>query len=158
MQNIRYLQVTLWASLKTKNNGWLKSQETHFQVAITSAYAHIFRIILQHVFLALLVSFSLLFLLCWTLGQFASPPVFVEQMVPKCCVESCNDFWGVSHGPVLVVVQWSYVVPVLLGYNSIALMHQGKALINICPSPKSMEERMYFAACAPEQPPPCCRL
>lgn len=68
------------------------------------------------------------------LGQFASPPVFVEQMGPKCCVESCNDFWGVSHGPVLVVVQWSYVVPVLLGYNSIALMHQGKALINICPS------------------------
>lgn len=50
LQSWCYLQVACWASLKTKNPGWPKSHKTHFQVAITFAYACPCRIILERVF------------------------------------------------------------------------------------------------------------
>lgn len=157
MQNIRYLQVTLWASLKTKNNGWLKSQETHFQVAITSAYACIFRIILQHVFLALLVSFSLLFL--FYAGLWVSLPVLLflwSKWSPNAVWKTAMSCGGFP---------WSCTCTCAVVFCSVSASglqwhccHAPGKSTNVCPSPKSMEERMYLATRASEQPLPCCRL
>lgn len=59
-------------------------QETHFQVAVTFAYACFCMTTSERGVSALLDSSSPSpSLFCWTLSQDTSPPAFVEQMFPK---------------------------------------------------------------------------
>lgn len=141
LQSWCYLQVACWASLQTKNPIWPKSHKTHFQVAITFAYACPCRIILECVFLAILVSFSLFFFFLpagvWVNTLFLLP--LWSGWCPGCCVAGCDGCWdfpshlggtckrlclsletpwssALAHGTFVVVFQWCQCS----SYNGIA--------------------------------------